>query len=294
MNLIVSLINSFFPEPHASLFNGILLGRDLFVTQAFYQHLKDVGLIHIVVLSGMNITLLSAIIINTLVKFISRFWTIIITIVIILFFVLFVGAEPPIIRAAIMGILSLIAILYGRQTMAIYTLFLSGVIMLLWHNEWLLSISFQLSFAATLGIILFGRIEHNKIQNSKLKVQSGKSPLTACLAGSLRIEAGGRAHYYLLATYLKEELRISLAAQVFTLPIIFWYFRTISLVSPLANVLVAWLIAPIMILGMIIMGCGFVSWKLGFLVSWLVYPLLSFIVLVVETLAKIPYASVKL
>jgi len=358
MNLLVSLINSYFPEPHASLLNGMLLGTPLFVTNTFYNQLKQVGLIHIVVLSGMNITMLSAILLNTLVYFINRKWAILCTVVIIIFFVLFVGAEPPVVRAGIMGIISLAAVVYGRQTMAIYSLFLSGIIMLMIHIEWLWSISFQLSFGATLGIILFGSMEHtkeitnnklqdtnklqiasnkqipryeqisnlksqvtnklqiasykqisnlksqdtNKYSNSKIQsvgpshsefisessnqkilkpVQDDKSPLTARLASRL-------------ATYFLEEFRISLAAQVFTVPLIFWYFRQISFVSPLANVLVAWLIAPIMILGMFTIVIGLVSWHLGFVISWIVYPLLGFIVWVVEALSKIPFASIRL
>ncbi|OGK49159.1 hypothetical protein A3A93_00130 [Candidatus Roizmanbacteria bacterium RIFCSPLOWO2_01_FULL_38_12] len=91
--------------------------------------------------------------------------------------------------------------------------------------------------------------------------------------------------------YIKEELRISLAAQIFTVPIIFFYFRQISFVAPIANILVAWLIAPIMILGIITILVGSIWWQGGFVLSWLCYGLISIVVMVVETLAKIPYAS---
>ena len=271
MDALIHLVSSYYPEPHASLFNGMLLGNQLFVTNTFYNQLKQVGLIHIVVLSGMNITMLSAILLNTLVHVINRKWALLCTIVIIILFVLFVGAKPPIIRAAIMGIISLAAVLYGRKSMALYSLFLSAIIMLIINFEWLQSISFQLSFTATLGIVLFGSMEHE--EDSVIL-----TPLS-----------GGR-----IQTYFLEELRISLAAQVFTLPLIFWYFRQVSIVSPLANILVAWLIAPIMILGMITIAVGMVHWQAGFVVSWLVYPLLEFIIFVVETLSKMPYANITL
>jgi len=261
----VSLINSYFSEPHASLLNGILLGRKLFVTQSFYDELKEVGLIHIVVLSGMNITMLSAIILNTVIPIVGRMIATVVTIVLICGFIYLVGAEAPVVRAGIMGILALIGILLGRKTLTLWLLFLSGLIMVLINAEWLTSISFQLSFAATLGIILFG---------------SGE-------------EANDKKTAVLL-NYLKEELRISLAAQVFTLPIIFWYFRQLSFISPIANILVAWMIAPIMILGMITIVLGTVSWQLGFVFSWMIYPLLGSIVWIVETLSKIPYASITL
>ncbi len=162
MESLTSLTNSYFHEPHASLLNGILLGRQLFVTQTFYDQLKQVGLIHIVVLSGMNITMVSAIVLSSLIPLLGRRIATIITIAIIIGFILFVGAEAPVVRAGIMGILALIGILYGRKTLMVWLLFLSGLIMVLFNHEWLTSISFQLSFAATLGIILFGSGEHEK------------------------------------------------------------------------------------------------------------------------------------
>jgi len=283
METLTSLINSYFPEPHASLMNGILLGRPLFVTNTFYTQLKNVGLIHIVVLSGMNITLLTAIIMSTIVKYIGRKIASILTIVIIIAFVQFVGAEAPVVRAAIMGILSLIGLLYGRRTIALYLLFLSGLIMVILNYEWLTSISFQLSFSATLGIILFG--SGGKNEEDAIPVKTGIQIKKRWIPDQVRDD---------LWKYFMEELRISLAAQVFTLPIIFWYFRQISFISPIANILVAWLIAPLMILGILTIALGLVSWHLGFVISWLVYPLLEFIIWVVETLAKVPFGSVRI
>jgi len=263
--------------------NGILLGRPLFVTNTFYTQLKNVGLIHIVVLSGMNITLLTAIIMSTIVKYIGRKIASILTIVIIIAFVQFVGAEAPVVRAAIMGILSLIGLLYGRRTIALYLLFLSGLIMVILNYEWLTSISFQLSFSATLGIILFG--SGGKNEEDAIPVKTGIQIKKRWIPDQVRDD---------LWKYFMEELRISLAAQVFTLPIIFWYFRQISFISPIANILVAWLIAPLMILGILTIALGLVSWHLGFVISWLVYPLLEFIIWVVETLAKVPFGSVRI
>ncbi|QQS44627.1 ComEC/Rec2 family competence protein [Candidatus Roizmanbacteria bacterium] len=268
METITDLFNSYLPEPHASLMNGILLGRPLFVTDTFYNQLKAVGLIHIVVLSGMNITLLSSIILRIMVPFIGRKLAMMLTIGIIVGFIFFVGPEAPVVRAGIMGILSLVGLLFGRKALTIYSLFLSALAMILINPSWLTSISFQLSFAATLGIILFGSPVRNgdKTQDELVKANS-------------------------VVSYLLEELRISLSAQVFTVPIIFYYFRQVSLVAPIANILIAWLIAPIMILGLIIIPIGLISWQFGFVASWSVYPLLSIIVFVTEGLSKIPYAS---
>ena len=258
MDSLTGLINSYLPEPHASLLNGMVLGRQLFVTDTFYEELKIVGLIHIVVLSGSNISMLSAIILSLIVKWVGQTIGTVVTVFAITLFIWFVGAEPPVVRAGIMGILSLIGLLFGRKTLALYALFVFCVIMVLIKPDWMTSISFQLSVSATLGIILFGKVGEKN------------------------------------ASYFAEEFRISIAAQVFTLPVLFWYFRTISIVSPVANVLISWLVAPIMVLGLIILAVGNIWWYGGFMLSWIAYGMIQIIIWVVEILAKIPYAQIEL
>lgn len=269
METVTSLINSYFHEPHASLVNGILLGRKLFVPQSFYDNLKTVGLIHIVVLSGQNISMISALILTAVTPTIGRRWGFVVSIAGIMLFVWFVGFDPPVVRAAIMGVLGLVGLLMGRISIPLYSLFLASVIMLLFEPSWAGSISFQLSFGATLGIILFGSTPP---ETEKKSVRTGIM--------------------YRFQKYLYDEFRISFAAQVFTLPIIFWYFRQISFVSPLANILISWLIAPIMILGLATVLSGLVVRELGFFISWTLYAPLYLLVKTVETLARIPFAQI--
>src|SRR3989339_2247478 len=117
-----SVINSYLPEPHASLLNGIIFGVNLKSSNEFYQQLKMVGLLHLVVLSGINITLLAAII-SSVTKYFSKVISTLITILSIIFFVVFVGPKAPIIRAAFMGVLTHVAIITGRKYYALYGLF---------------------------------------------------------------------------------------------------------------------------------------------------------------------------
>ena len=211
--IFTTIINQYLPEPHASLLNGILFGISLRTTKELYDHMRMVGLLHIVVLSGMNITILASII-GIFTKYFPKLISIFVVITSITLFILFVGPQPPIIRAGLMGTLSLLAVLLGRRTIPLYILFLSFIATLLFVPEWISSISFQLSYAATLGLILF---------------------------------ASARTQRGLLGRIVGSELRISLSAQAFTAPLIFIYFRQVSLISPVANVLVAWSIAPLMV-----------------------------------------------
>ncbi|HLL60974.1 MAG TPA: ComEC/Rec2 family competence protein [Candidatus Nitrosocosmicus sp.] len=315
-NIFTEVINSYIPEPHASLLNGILFGVPLKSAGPLYEQLKVVGLLHMVVLSGMNITFLAAFIGKATSMF-SKQVSILITIVSIIFFIVFVGAEAPIVRAGIMGCLTLVSILLGRKTIALYGLFTSGFLIALFKPDWLATVSFQLSFAATLGIILFGGSRNNKKLSADLSNASisGFTPVGSLpshivgtglpsrstdisalsasnsLEGKDKTESNSRS---VIGGYIKDNLRISLAAQVFTAPIIFFYFREISFVSPLANILVAWTIEPLMILGFIASLAGKIWWPLGLVPSWLCYGLLNYYLTIVNILYSIPFASMKL
>ncbi len=252
-------INNYLPEPQASLLKGIIFGISLKTSKLFYQQLKIVGLLHIVVLSGINITILASIV-ASLTKFLNKKTSIFITIFTIVIFILFVGPQAPIIRAGIMGILTLVAVLYGRKAAALYILFLSALLTLIFKPDWLKTISFQLSYGATLGIIIFGPA-----------YQTGQN------FGKIR---------YLIW----KELKPSLAAQLFTVPIIFFYFKQISFISPVANLLVSFIIPPLMVFGFLTVILGSINFYLGVWPGFISYLLLSYIVFVIENLSKIPYA----
>ena len=246
-----TVINSYLPEPEASLLNGMIFGVSLKTTKEFYQQLKIVGLLHLVVLSGMNITLLAAMI-SSITKYFSKVISTMITILTIILFVIFVGPQAPIIRAAFMGILTHVAIITGRKNFVLYALFLSLIFIIVFWPSWLKTISLQLSYGATFGIILFGQTRSNN--------------------------------------FAWKNLRLTLAAQIFTVPIIFIYFRQISLISPLANLLVSEMIAPLMVFGFLTAFLGKVSYFLGLIPSYICYGLLTYMVWVINMLAKIPFA----
>jgi competence protein ComEC len=258
-SIFTSVINTYLPEPHASLLNGILFGVSLKTSKLFFEQLKMVGLLHIVVLSGINITLLASII-GSVTNFLNKKLSILITILCIILFVFFVGPEPPIVRAAIMGILSLFAIVYGRQKQALYFLFLSAFFISIFNFEWIKTVSFQLSFGATLGIILFGQVK-----------KGSTSPI-----GTIKYE-------------IYKDLKPSLAAQLFTVPIIFLYFRQISFIAPLSNLLISPLIAPLMIFGFLTAILGKINYFLGLLPSYVCFGILSYMVFIIENLSKIPF-----
>jgi len=248
--IFTSVIDSYLPEPHASLLNGILFGIDLKTSRVFYEKLKMVGLIHIVVLSGINITLLGSLV-GSITGFFSKRASLLLTILTIILFILFVGPKAPIVRAGIMGIITLVAVIFGKKNISLYSLFLSFLMIATFYPQWIGTISLQLSYGATLGIILFG------LPNSKNQIIN--------------------------------DLKTTFAASIFTVPIIFLYFRQISFISPVSNILVGWTILPIMVLGFITALFGSINYYFGLLPSLILYGLLSYIIIVVNTLSSLPF-----
>jgi len=261
-HLFTNVINGYLPEPQASLLNGIIFGVPLKSSHLFYNQLKAVGLLHIVVLSGMNITLLADFAIILTSSF-SKTVSVLTAGLTVIFFVIFVGPQAPIIRAAVMGLLTLTALLFDRRATPLYSLLIACIFIAVFKPAWLKTISFQLSTGATLGLILFAR------QPEKPKKKSQ------------------------LINYLKSELSTSLAAQIFTAPLIFVYFRQISLISPLANILVAWTIAPLMILGFLAAILGKIAYPLGIIPAYLSFGVLKYFVWVVSILSKVPGGFIK-
>ena len=91
---------------------------------------------------------------------------------------------------------------------------------------------------------------------------------------------------------IKDNLRLTLAAQVFTIPLIFWYFHRLSLISPIANLLIGWMIAPLTVLGLGTAVAGLIFLPLAQLLAWFAWVPLQYLITVVEMTSKVPGASV--
>jgi competence protein ComEC len=257
-SIFTSVINGYLPEPHASLLNGIIFGIQPRSSAELYEQLRVVGLLHIVVLSGTNIALLSALV-SGITSGIGKKASLLITILVVIFFVAFVGPQAPIIRAAIMGILTSVAIIYGRRSFALYSLFLSALVIAVVWPDWLESISFYLSYGATLGLILWApRTPGNTV-----------------------------------AHYLTTEFKTSLAAQALIVPILFVYFKQISLISPLTNVLISFVIGPLMVFGFAAALLGKIHFLLGIVPAYVCYGILQYVLTVVQLLSRVPFASIQ-
>lgn len=232
----------YLPEPQASLLSGIVLGSKERIPKEFAEGLRKTGTIHIVVASGMNVSILAGTMFSFLLLFLSRRLSIILSFVLIWFYVALAGGDPPIVRAGIMGSFSFLALGLGRELDAWRALGITAGLMLFLDPNLVTDLGFQLSFAATFGILFF-----NPLFSSWFK----KVP-----------------------SIIRNDLSQTLGAQIATLPIVLLNFGGYAPLSPLVNLLIVITLPVMMRLGLIGL---FVP-----VVLWLAYPLLTYIVKMVE------------
>ncbi len=236
---LIASLERVLPSEAASLLTGIVWGNQGQFSKRFYEDMKLSGLLHVVVASGANVMTLVSLL-KRAGGVLGRKITVFISLLLIVFYGFLVGGDPPIVRAVLMSSLVLVSGLIGRQVKPLRSLFLTGGLMMVFSPKIFLDISFQLSFGATLGILLFSK------------------KLEAILHWS--------------------GLSIALAAQTITAPILAFYFDQLSPFSFISNALMLWLIEPLMIWGLVLTFLGLVSTFLARLVGiffW--FPLQSFI-----------------
>ncbi len=269
-----ALLNRVLPEPAAALANGMLLGIESGIPDDLNAAFVAAGVSHVIVISGSNIVLLSGVLMGALSRLLGKrraVWPVMMGIAL---YVLLVGADPPALRAGLMGILYVLAVFLGRQNTAYVSLCASALLMTALNPLALWDGGFQLSFAATLGLTLFA------------------SPIKAgfrhALARWLPAKRGQQA-----TGFLNDALIMTLAAQVLTLPLLVYNFGRLSLISLLTNFLILPAQPPIMAGGMATVILGLIWEPLGRVLAVIPWLFLTYTTAVVRLAASVPLASVE-
>ena len=256
---LVETLDETLPYPQSALLSGILIGSQERFPYYLKDQMKATSTIHIAVVSGQNLTMLAGFIMS-IVSFLGRRKTIALTLLVVGFYSLLTGFQVPAIRASIMVALAFLAQILGKERSGWWVLLITAGAMLLYNPNWLLSISFQLSFLATMGVVVVAPI---LVERFKAVPQ-----------------------------IIKQDLAVTLAAQAMVLPVIVYNFGQLSLVGVLANLFVLWTIPIIMVTGFISLVLGLLSNFLGSLFGWIPAILLTYFIDLVQFFSKIPGASV--
>lgn len=259
-------INELLPAPQSGLLIGLLLGGTGDLPQSVSDNFSRTGMTHIVAVSGYNVTIIAEYLILLGIFFglwrKQAFWFAVTGIIL---FVLLVGFPSSAVRAGIMGTVLLWGIKNGRLGNSQNAIVFAAAIMLL-LNPLLLrwDTGFQLSFLATIGIVYFYPIVENYL------IKKNKT--------------GG----------LGEIVFLSISAQIFVIPIILFNFEKLSLISPLANLLILPIIPLTMLLGFLASLFVFILPALGKILAWLVFLLLKYEVEIINFLAGLKFSSIEI
>ena len=144
------------PEPQAALLSGILLGEQNGIAPEIQDAFSKVGASHVIAISGFNMVILSGVVLSLLDKLkIRKKWAAGISIALIVVYTIFVGANPAVVRAAVMSGLLVIGQSIRRKTFLPASLAFTAIVMSALNPTVLWDISFQLSMFAVLGLMLF-------------------------------------------------------------------------------------------------------------------------------------------
>ena len=263
------------PSPESALLNGILIGDDNEIPEAIVESFRRTGTSHIVSISGFNVSVVIALVVPALSRLLNKRRAALVAIPAIVVYTLLVGASASVVRAATMSIIALVGQLFWRRGFTLNTLCAAAFFMLAYDPDTLFDGGFQLSFAATLGLVLYAD-----------RITFGVQRWLEKRFGLER----ERAQKW--TGILADLTLVTLAAQITTLPLILANFRQLSLVTLLTNALVLPLQPAAMILGIAGSVAGVVSPALGAIAGLPVYALMTATLRIVEWTGSFSWAAV--
>ena len=259
---IVERIRLVFHEPYAALLVGLLLCEKN-LPDSIEEEFRRVGLSHIIAASGQNVSLVASTLMMMLtMTFLRRKWASVIVLSSILIYVFLAGADAPVIRAGIMGSIIVFSKAVGKIPSTRNLLLLALALMLL-QNPLLLrdDVGFQLSFAATTGLVV--------------------------------LQPRLSRFFFFIPRWggLRESFSTSVAAIAATMPIMLLSFGEVSLIAPIANLIVLPLIPFVMIAGSVILMLSSISYTASLYLAAPVVGGLKLMLGSAHLLSQIPFAA---
>ena len=261
-----SSINKILPEPHSSFLAGLLLGAKRGIPKDLLDSFNITGTTHIIAISGYNITIIALLLLSIFNALsINRKYAFWFSVIGIWGFIFLTGASASVVRAGIMGMLVLLAMKSGRLSNITNAIVLTAGLMI-FINPLILrfDMGFQLSFLATLGLVYV-------------------MPLMEKFFPFLPEKFA-----------IKESLLGTMSAQITAVPLIIYEFGRLSLIAPIANILILPLIPFTMLIGFVSGIIGLIWIPLAEFLAWPAWLFLMYEIKVVELLSKIPYADIEI
>ena len=261
---IIYVIENSLPHQQAGLLNGMLIGYREGLSEEVQEAFSNAGLTHIMAVSGANVAFLILPL-----AFLFRLLRIrkpVANLMLIAFLILFVfvtGFEPSVLRAVVMASILLMAAILYREPDTYAAIAFSCIILLAASPCMLFNIGFQLSYAATLSIVMLYR-NIKKIFTRPF-----------------------------IPDWIAEILAATLAAQLGVLPVTMVYFNKVSLIAIIPNLLAVPMLELITILGMLMALLGQFSLAVSQVAGYLNSIFLSAVLYITKLASSVPFATVK-
>ena len=246
-NNIKENMSNILDEEQGALCIGILIGDRENISDITEDNFKKSNLTHMLAVSGSHITYI-IVALTTLLSKTNRKFSLIITIIFLLFFTVLTGFTASVLRASIMGILTLLASILHRKSDTINNLGISSIIILLYNPYLLVDAGFLLSYAGTIGIIFFSKkisngisIIVNKINPNLLNIEENNN--SKILFVKSIIEK--------IILYVISSLSVTISANIVIIPIMAYMFSTISFTFWISNILAGSIMEVVTIFGFI-------------------------------------------
>lgn len=257
-------ISENFQGDAAGFLTAILTGSRSGLSEEGRIALSEAGIYHIMAVSGMHCMFLLGM--ASLLTGKRNRLRALLVIPVLIFYALLTGGSPSVVRACIMLSLFTAGPLFRRESDGPTSL-AAALLAILLHNPFsAASVSLQLSFGAMAGLLW----------------------LTPRLEAFL---LGGRQRGRLFRT-VTSGFSATMGAMVFTIPLSAWYFGSLSLISPLTNLLCLWAASGVFVLGLCAAALGMVFPPAGAIAAFPASLLANYILTVAKLMAKIPYHAV--
>lgn len=258
---LIAFYEKYLPLNLSSLMVGVTLGIKDNIPGETIKAIKNSGVAHALAVSGLHTGIIYAVLEFAFYRLgISRKLSFVIESIVIIFYSFLAGLSPSVIRASIMIMVFMLSKVVGRENDSLNSMCFSAVILLLINPLILFSVSFQLSYGAVIGIIVF----YNQIK--------------------MMLE--------LLPKYLQESIAVMLSAQLVVGPVLAYHFYNISLAGFIANLLVVPLVSLVLITGLISGLVGLIFEPLGALFVKCPGLLLDIVEKIVLISSKLPFATI--
>lgn len=263
-NLFLEKAQKILPSPEAELLGGILLGTKRSLGEDLEEKFRIVGLIHIVVLSGYNVTIIAEFIFRIL-GFLPRTFSAVVGAISIIIFSIMVGSGATVVRSVVMALLALSSRVLYKNYNVNRALFFAGSLMIL-HNPRILLYdpSFQLSFLATIGLVNLSDFVKKFIRFLPNKFE------------------------------IREITSATFSTQIAVIPLLIKMTGELSVVAPIVNVLTLQVIPITMLFGFIATILGFINQTLGLIFGLVPFLFLNYILKVVEIFSSFPIATIRI